>query len=480
MKPFEPVYIIDGARSPFLKSRNVPGPFSASALALIASNAWFVAAEFGYVAVRRHRLEEAEAAGDASAKRALSVLGRVGFMLSGAQFGITATSLVLGFIAEPVLEQLFRPLFETIGLQGAARTAVSTTLAFLVAVVAQMVLGELAPKNYAITKPERVALRLARGLNIYMRIFGPIVRLFDGSANALLARFGLHAVEELDSSVTIEELDYIVEAAAEQGSLSQGQARLLSRVLEFRSLTADQVMVPRRKVVTLPDTATGADLMAAARVAYTRFPVVHRSEDGIDEVRGLVSLKQLVGVKPEKRASARVVDLMTAYPTEVVESTSAQEVLERFRQRGSELAVVTDEPGFGYNALTDEYGDLSGIVTLEDLVERLLGPIEDEYDLPAAGPELGSVVDDGWRIRGSALVVDAQREFGLDLPEGPYDTVGGLVMTLLGSVPAVGEVVVVSGDGGTTLELEVESMDHRAVEWIHIRRSDQGGGGVER
>lgn len=438
-------------------------------LALIASNAWFVAAEFGYVAVRRHRLEEAEAAGDASAKRALSVLGRVGFMLSGAQFGITATSLVLGFIAEPVLEQLFRPLFETIGLQGAARTAVSTTLAFLVAVVAQMVLGELAPKNYAIAKPERVALRQARGLNIYMRIFGPIVRLFDGSANALLARFGLHAVEELDSSVTIEELDYIVEAAAEQGSLSQGQARLLSRVLEFRSLTADQVMVPRRKVVTLPDTATGADLMAAARVAYTRFPVVHRSEDGIDEVRGLVSLKQLVGVKPEKRASARVVDLMTAYPTEVVESTSAQEVLERFRQRGSELAVVTDE-----------YGDLSGIVTLEDLVERLLGPIEDEYDLPAVGPELGSVVDDGWRIRGSALVVDVQREFGLELPEGPYDTVGGLVMTLLGSVPAVGEVVVVSGDGGTTLELEVESMDHRAVEWIHIRRSDQGGGGVER
>ena len=438
-------------------------------LALIASNAWFVAAEFGYVAVRRHRLEEAEAAGDASAKRALSVLGRVGFMLSGAQFGITATSLVLGFIAEPVLEQLFRPLFETIGLQGAARTAVSTTLAFLVAVVAQMVLGELAPKNYAIAKPERVALRQARGLNIYMRIFGPIVRLFDGSANALLARFGLHAVEELDSSVTIEELDYIVEAAAEQGSLSQGQARLLSRVLEFRTLTADQVMVPRRKVVTLPDTATGADLMTAARVAYTRFPVVHRSEDGIDEVRGLVSLKQLVGVKPEKRASARVVDLMTAYPTEVVESTSAQEVLERFRQRGSELAVVTDE-----------YGDLSGIVTLEDLVERLLGPIEDEYDLPAVGPELGSVVDDGWRIRGSALVVDVQREFGLELPEGPYDTVGGLVMTLLGSVPAVGEVVVVSGDGGTTLELEVESMDHRAVEWIHIRRSDQGGGGVER
>ncbi|MBK6440495.1 MAG: HlyC/CorC family transporter [Candidatus Microthrix sp.] len=438
-------------------------------LALIASNAWFVAAEFGYVAVRRHRLEEAEAAGDASAKRALSVLGRVGFMLSGAQFGITATSLVLGFIAEPVLEQLFRPLFEMIGLAGAARTAVSTTLAFLVAVVAQMVLGELAPKNYAITKPERVALRLARGLNIYMRIFGPIVRLFDGSANALLARFGLHAVEELDSSVTIEELDYIVEAAAEQGNLSQGQARLLSRVLEFRSLTADQVMVPRRKVVTLPDTATGADLMAAARVAYTRFPVVHRSEDGIDEVRGLVSLKQLVGVKPEKRASARVVDLMTAYPTEVVESTSAQEVLERFRQRGSELAVVTDE-----------YGDLSGIVTLEDLVERLLGPIEDEYDLPAVGPELGSVVDDGWRIRGSALVVDVQREFGLELPEGPYDTVGGLVMTLLGSVPAVGEVVVVSGDGGTALELEVESMDHRAAEWIHIRQSDQGAGGIER
>lgn len=428
--------------------------------ALIAGNAWFVAAEFGYVAVRRHRLEEAAAAGDQASARAVSVLSRLGFMLSGAQFGITVTSLVLGFIAEPVFESLFSPLFEAIGLDGALRTATSTSLAFVVAVMAQMVLGELAPKNYAIAKPEPVARRLAGGLSIYMRIFGPIVRLFDGSANALLARFGLHAVDEIDASVTIEDLDYIVEAAAEQGSLSPGQAKLLGRVLEFRNLSADQVMVPRRKVDTLADTATGADLVAAAKMAHTRFPVVHRTEDGIDEVRGLVSLKQLIEVKPDMRDSALVVDLMTTQPVEAVESTSAHEVLERFRERGQELAVVLDE-----------YGDLAGIVTLEDLVERLLGPIEDEYDLPGDGPELGAVIDDGWRLRGSALVADVIKEFGLALPEGPYDTLGGLVMTELGTVPSVGDVVEIpSEDGPITLVVEV--VDRRAVEWLRAERAD--------
>ncbi|MCB1026905.1 MAG: hemolysin family protein [Microthrixaceae bacterium] len=432
--------------------------------ALIAGNAWFVAAEFGYVAVRRHRLEEAAEAGDAAAARAVSVLSRLGFMLSGAQFGITVTSLVLGFIAEPVFESLFGPLFESMGLEGALRTAASTALAFVVAVVAQMVLGELAPKNYAIAKPEPVARRQARGLAVYMRLFGPIVRLFDGSANALLARFGLHAVEEIDASVTIEDLDYIVEAAAEQGSLTPGQARLLGRVLEFRNLSADQVMVPRRKVDTLPDTATGADLIAAARMAHTRFPVVHRSEDGIDEVRGLVSLKQLIEVKPHKRHSARVVDLMTPHPVEAVESTSAHEVLERFRRRGQELAVVIDE-----------YGDLAGIVTLEDLVERLLGPIEDEYDLPVDGPELGAVLDDGWRIRGSALVADVIKEFGLDLPQGPYDTVGGLVTTELGTVPAVGDTIDLAVEGGP-ITLVVERVDHRAVEWVRVRAAHGSAG----
>lgn len=430
--------------------------------ALIAANAWFVAAEFGYVAVRRHRLEEAAADGDQASGRAISVLSRLGFMLSGAQFGITVTSLVLGFITEPVFEALFRPLFEAIGVTGAIRTASSTALAFLVAVVAQMVLGELAPKNYAIAKPEQVARRQARGLAIYMRLFGPVVRLFDGSANALLARFGLHAVDEIDATVTIEDLDYIVEAAAEQGSLSAGQARLLGRVLEFRNLTADQVMVPRRKVDTLPDTATGADLMAAAAMAHTRFPVVHRSADGIDEVRGLVSLKQLIEVRPEKRRSARVVDLMTVHPVEAVESTSAKDVLEQFRRRGQELAVVIDE-----------YGDLAGIVTLEDLVERLVGPIEDEYDAPDDGPELGVATADGWRIRGSALVADVIRDFDLPLPEGPYDTVSGLVMTELGTVPAVGDVVDLEVDGGS-VAIEVEAMDHRAVEWVSAWWSGAG------
>ena len=221
-------------------------------------------------------------------------------------------------------------------------------------------------------------------------------------------------------------------------------------------------MVPRRKVDTLPDTATGADLMAAAAMAHTRFPVVHRSADGIDEVRGLVSLKQLIEVRPEKRRSARVVDLMTVHPVEAVESTSAKDVLEQFRRRGQELAVVIDE-----------YGDLAGIVTLEDLVERLLGPIEDEYDAPDDGPELGVATADGWRIRGSALVADVIRDFDLPLPEGPYDTVSGLVMTELGTVPAVGDVVDLEVDGGS-VAIEVEAMDHRAVEWVSAWWSGAG------
>lgn len=438
-------------------------------LALIAANAWFVAAEFGYVAVRRGRLEEAAEAGDASAGRAMGVLSRLGFMLSGAQFGITVTSLVVGFIAEPVFERLFSPLFRVAGLDGTARTAAATALGFLVAVAAQMVLGELAPKNYAIARPELVARRQARGLALYMRLFGPIVRLFDGSANALLARFGLHAVEEIDATVTVEELDYIVDAAAEAGSLSDGQVALLRRALEFRNLTAEKIMVPRRKVDTLPLDATGADLLAAARRAHTRFPVVERTGAGIDEVRGVVSVKQLVAVKPALRATARVSELMNTKPVEAVEAASAQDLLSSFRRRGQELAVIIDE-----------YGDLAGIVTLEDLVERLVGPIEDEYDPPEAGGELGTATPQGRRLRGSTLVADVARELGLDLPEGPYDTVGGLIMTRLGTVPTVGDRVEIATTGSdVALSFEVEEMDHRAVEWARLvsRTSTARGGG---
>lgn len=415
--------------------------------ALIAANGYFVAAEFAFVASRRGRLEDAATTGDRRAGRAVQVHKRLSFMLSGAQLGITVTSLVVGFIAEPTLGRAIEPLVGAIGVPDDARFGIALTTGFVLATAAQMIFGELAPKNLAIAKPEPIARALAGSTLVFLRVASPLIRLFDGSANGLLRAVGIEPIEELHGGVSAEELDLIVEESAGHGKLSVRQAALLERAIDFGTLHASAAMVPWNRVTTIDAEDSCEDLRQLMASAHSRFPVV--SADGA--VVGLVHAKDLFGVDDDALATTSVATL-ARQPLVVPETARLRTVLAALRREATEMAVVADE-----------YGAPAGVVTLEDLVEELVGDIADEYD-PV---ELRAVKhDDGsWTVPGSWRIDEIERSIGVALPaDGAYDTVAGLVLARLQRLPAGGDRV----DVGTSV-LEVVGMDGWTITFVRIR-----------
>lgn len=413
---------------------------------LILANGYFVLAEFAYVAARRPQLTEFAEAGDRRALRALSVMRRLSFMLSGAQLGITATSLLIGYLAEPTFRRVLGPVIEMTGLPEGTAGIIGVALGLVLATGTQMVFGELAPKNLALARPETFSRALAASMHLYLTVAGPLIRLFDGSSNALLRLIGIEPSEELHGGLSAEELGLVIAESGRGGVLTSTQATLLARVLEFRSLRAADAMVPRTHLTALHDDATCEDLrLAAIDSGHSRFPVI--GED-LDDVLGVVQAKDVLGVPFERRASTLVADLMSA-PMVVPESAQLGQLLAELRAANSPLAVVIDE-----------HGGTSGLVTLEDIVEELVGQIRDEYD--AEEPSVVAV-SDGFLVPGSWRPDEVARETGLDLPTGDYETVSGLVMERLGRVPTTGDSVDLGG-----LVLRVEGMDGHAVERVRL------------
>ena len=421
-------------------------------LALILATGYFVAAEFAFVAVRKGRVEELAQAGDRRAVRALSVLKRLSFMLSGAQLGITVTSLVIGFIAEPTIGRTLAPLVALAGLPQAAAFAISLSIAFVIATALQMVVGELAPKNLAIAEPERFALMLARSTDFYTRFAGPVIRLFDSSSNALLRALGIEPVEELSGGVSADELDYIIGESSRGGALDEAKAALLTRALEFRSLRAVDAMVPRTHVDHIHAGAVGAELrQLALETGHSRFPVVG---NGLDDVVGFVQAKDLLRVPPPVRDTTPIRSLLKPVIA-VPESTVLGPLLADMRGSHTQIAVVVDE-----------HGGTAGIVTLEDILEELVGDIRDEHD--PAEPGVIRYDDGSLGVPGAWRMDEVERETGLELPEGDYETLGGLVMERMGRVPQAGDAVSVEG-----FTLVVEGMDGLAVGRVRLTRTGE-------
>lgn len=417
-------------------------------VALILANGYFVAGEFAYVAARRTRLEDRAQAGDRGAVRALGVLKRLSFMLSGAQLGITATSLVVGYIAEPTLGRVLTPVVALAGVPPAAAAGLALTIGFVLATAAQMVFGELAPKNLAIAKPEPFAIALARTTSWYLRLAGPVIQLFDGAANRLLRALGIEPVEELEGAVTPEELGVIIEESGRHGGLTPNQTALLARALEFRALRASDAMVPRPQVMTVSAHATCDELRRLALDSgHSRFVVV--GDRGLDDVRGIVHAKDLLSLDPQRRATAPIAQLM-APACAVPESATLPRLLAELRDARTTLAVVVDE-----------YGGTAGIVTLEDVVEELVGEIRDEYD--PAEPVVEALPDGSYLLPGNWRLDETERDTGVALPAGDYDTVSGLIMARLGHLPAVGDTV----DVGSA-ELRVEALAGLAVGRVRL------------
>lgn len=414
---------------------------------LIAANGYFVAAEFAYVASRRSRFTEAANEGDKKSSRAVAVHQRLSFMLSGAQLGITVTSLVLGFIARPAIGGAIEPLLTAVGVGESASFGVSLTIAFVLATIAQMVFGELAPKNLAIAKPEPVARAVAGSTLVFMKVAGPLIRLFDGSANKLLRLVGIDPVEELIGGVSAEELDLIVDSSAESGHLTASQAGLLERAIDFAELEASDAMVAWNKVVTIDATATATDLRDAMATRRSRFPVM--DPDG--KVVGVVHAKDLLGVDRTKYDTTLVVSLMHDVIA-VPEAAGLSVVLTHLRTHATEMALVIDE-----------YGGPAGIITLEDIVEELVGEIEDEYD-PTETSEQTEDSPGVWTITATSRPDEIERSTGLQLPDGEYDTVAGLVLDQLERVAEVGDEVTVDG-----ILIEVTEIDGYAIEEVRIQ-----------
>jgi CBS domain containing-hemolysin-like protein len=425
---------------------------------LTAATGYFVAQEFAYVAVDRAKLRQSADAGDVAADRALQVTGRLSFMLSGAQLGITVTALLVGFVAEPYLGAGLADVLGVAGVPEAVSLPLSVAVALLLATVVQMVLGELAPKNLAITRPEALARALSRSTLFYLTVAGPVIRLFDAAATRLLRRFGVQPLEELPSGATSEELERIVAESAAGGHLDAETSRLLSRGLEFRQRNAAQVMTPRVDVRTIRADEPATRVVELLDTGHSRFPVL--GGDGVDDIVGVIGIGDVLALSADDRASTPVTAV--AKPVLLLpETLPLTQVLDRLRSEHRQLACVVDE-----------FGAFAGVITLEDVAEELVGQILDEDD--HAEPGALRRQDGSWLVPGRWRIDEVADATGLALPEGEhYETVAGLVMARLGRVPRPGDRVEVAlrptapsdsdDDGGLPrITLEVTTV-HRHV-----------------
>ncbi|MEV6842082.1 hemolysin family protein [Actinoplanes sp. NPDC051411] len=409
---------------------------------LTVGNAFFVAAEFGLVTVDRSEIDIRAKAGDRRARRVNHALHELSFQLSGTQLGITLMTLLTGYLAEPALSKLFDPLARPIA--GDATDGITHALALIAATLFSMLFGELVPKNAALARPMRVALATAAGLRTFARTFRWLIGVLNGTANWLVRRIGVEPQEELASARSPEELGLLAAISARAGALPTETATLLRRTIRFGEKRAAKAMTPRVDVVGLKNAASVADLIAVARESgHTRFPVY---ENTIDLVTGVAGVPDALGIPPQRRAGTPV-SAIAKEPVYVPESLSLDKVLAALRAADADLAIVVDE-----------YGGTDGVVTVEDLIEELVGEITDEYDmdddeigtteLTAPGGEKTYLVD------GLLREDELAEQTGFALPEGPYETLAGFLLSRLGHIPVVGESLAVNGWEFTVMEVD--------------------------
>lgn len=415
-------------------------------LVLIIGTGIFVASEFSLVNLDRADLEARQARGEPRLALTISALKHTSTHLSSAQLGITLTTLLTGYTMEPAMSRLLAPLMES-WLPEAAVSAIATVVGMAVATILSMILGELIPKNFALALPLATARLVAPAQMAFTTVFRPAVAALNGSANAILRLMGVEPQEELSGARSAEELSSLVRRSALAGSLEQDTATLLDRSLRFADLTAGDVMTPRPSMhaVAVGDPADEV-IRIARETGHSRFPVY---DDDLDDIVGLVHLKAAVSVPRDRRAEVPAGALMSE-ALRVPETVHLDQMLAELRSRGYQMAVVVDE-----------YGGTAGVVTLEDLVEEIVGEVSDEHDRRRAGVvrHLDSVTFPG------QLRPDEVRErAAVEVPESDdYDTVGGYIMSELERVPSVGDSVRV--EHGT---LEVIRMDGRRVDRVRF------------
>ncbi|MQY26269.1 hemolysin family protein [Nocardia aurantia] len=425
-------------------------------VALTLGTALFVTAEFSLTTLERSTVEAHARGGDRRARQVRHAHHTLSFQLSGAQLGITITTLVTGYIAEPVLARLFEPLCTAIGLGSAAAHGISITLALVLATSLSMIYGELVPKNIAIASPLGAARFSAGPMIAFSTTFSWLIKLLNGAANWAVRRMGVEPAEELRSARSAEELGSLVRTSAQRGVLDQRTAQVVDRSLEFGDRSAEELMTPRVKIESLERDSTITDLIAAAaRTGYSRFPVV---DGDLDNTLGIVHIKQAFRYPISQRNTIRLQNLARPVPI-VPASLDGDEVLERVRADGMQVAIVVDE-----------YGGTAGLVTMEDIIEEILGDVRDEHDEEELDVRRAGV---GWNCSGLLRIDEVARATGYDAPEGEYETLGGLVLTRLGRIPVVGDEVLLPQPGVEPLDPHTDGGWLATVERMDGRRIDR-------
>ncbi len=418
-------------------------------LFLVLMNAFFVAAEFALVGSRRSRIDqlvEEGASGAATVQKALKNLDRY---ISGTQLGITLASLALGWIGEPALATLVDNGLAMLGVKaaaGVAHSAAGVATAFIVITFLHIVLGELAPKSIALIAPERTSMYLARPLMLFSRVMSPFITLLNNVANALLRLVGVNPVGDGHQHIhSADELRLLVMQARAQGTLNENDSMMLAGVFDFHEKKARDVMRPRTDVAAIPLDATEDEVWKILRTErYSRYPVIGES---LDDIVGVFLAKDLW----LHQGSFTLKQFLRA-PLFIPDSRAAERVLDDLRKTRAHMAVVLDE-----------YGGTAGIITMEDLVEEVVGDIADEYDAAAREAlETDGVLE----LAGSMSLIDVRSDYKVLVPEGDWTTLGGYVFNALGRLPRIGDRVNIPGS-----DLEVVAMDGRRVAAIRVNRT---------
>ena len=426
------------------------------AVGLLLANGFFVGAEFALIAARATRIEAMSREGAATANLALKSVREISLTLAGAQLGITMCSLGLGYVAEPAVADVIESGFGSFGdMPETLVHTISFVVALTIVTFFHMVIGEMAPKNIAIAEPERSALWVALPFRVFVNLFRPVLWVMNGMARAGCKLLGVEQQQERVAVATAEDIRAMAKESAEHGVIGEYEQRLLAGAASFGNRDAASVMVPRTEMVALPSTVTPAEIEGTVvATGHSRYPIYG---ENIDQVIGFVHAKDLLKVplaRRTKQLGRRWIRPMLVVP----ESLDVRPLLFSMRKDRRHFALVIDE-----------HGGTSGIVTMEDLLEELVGEIRDEHDFAEAGIE--SLDEGRYVVPGTMRIDEASDYLDLRLPEGDYETVAGFVIERLGKIPAPGDSL--EHDGW---RLTVQTMRRRRIVRLQVERVSEGPG----
>ncbi|GCF09703.1 hemolysin family protein [Dictyobacter arantiisoli] len=428
--------------------------------ALVGANGFFVAGEFALVKVRATRVEQLVTEGNKTAQVVRAQVQHLDTFIAATQLGITLASLALGWIGEPSLAHLIEPLFLWLG--GVAAEAITHTIAviisFLLITIFHIVLGELVPKSIALQRAEGTALFVARPLYIFSRLFRPCIMMMNGVGNFVVRSLGLEVTSEHAAVHSVEELEMLVAQSREAGILQQQEEVLLRHVFDFSDKTAQQIMVPRSEVVAVPITITRETLIQTfSREGYTRLPVY---EDSLDNIIGLAHIKDIFQSHSTQQAQNFSLRTMLRPVLYVTETSALDIILGQIRNKRIHMAVVIDE-----------YGTTAGIITLEDIIEELVGEVHDEFDTSEQGVrhEIEYLPDGSISVDGLMALSSFADQFGKNtdnIEKIHANTLAGYIFEKLDRLPSLGDSVLFDN-----YRLRVEEMDGRRIARVKVTRA---------